>query len=357
MSECGRGTVNGCHDYFEKAVDKQKNAVLVSDAAVADAFRAVFELETVQPEDNFFRLGGDSLLAETLMTAIKAEFDIELPISVLVETSTPRALASLIRARGGGNKSSNLMVVRSGGSRPLLVCVHGTNGDSLTAFYLAEVLTPGRIVYGFRASGLENGETASSTVEEIADAYIKAYRAAGEMREPVFLLGHCAASVIAYDMAQQLTAAGFNVGGLILIDPAMGKGASFMQGSVLSLANRGLQRARRYFWHRRHTAQSTGMNIDQRRAATKRAIQFAARCYAPSPLAVPCLFIYTSARRALVEKSGGYKSLLPKGEFVEFKAEHADIFNKHAVGLGLLIDRFLERADCEDPNPKTPVTA
>ncbi len=349
--------MHGSHDYCEKAVAKQKNAVLVPDAAVADVFRAVFELETVQPEDNFFRLGGDSLLAETLMTAIKAEFDIELPISVLVETSTPKALASLIRERRGGNKSSNLMVARSGGSRPPLVCVHGANGDSLTAFYLAEVLAPGRIVYGFRASGLENGEAASSSVEEIAGAYIKAYRAAGEMREPVFLLGHCAASVIAYEMAQQLTAAGCNVGGLILIDPAVGKGAPFLQGRVLSLANRGLQRARRYFLHRRRAAQNTGMNMDQRRAATKRAIQFATRCNTPSPLAVPCLFIYTSARRALVEKSGGYKSLLPKGEFVEFNAEHAGIFSKHAVGLGLLIDRFLESADCVDPNPITPVTA
>jgi pimeloyl-ACP methyl ester carboxylesterase/acyl carrier protein len=316
-----------------------------TDLAVAEVFRKVFDLGGVQADDDFFRLGGDSLLADTLMMGIEREFGVEFPISALVEAPTPRKLANLIREKRSDNCNPNLLVARDTGSRPPLVCVHGTDGDSLSAMYFAEMLAPDRKIFGFRAFGLEEGERPFATIEEMADAYIGAYRTNGEMQEPILLLGHCAGTMIAYEMAQKFLAQGRDVAGIVLIDPEIGKGALFLGNPALAAARRSLEKARRYAWHRRHAESRPRPVIGERRNSTKRAMQFAVRCYVPEPLVIPCLFIVTPARRELANPRRGFPTLLPNCEIVEIDAIHHELFTGHAAELSILIDRFLQRVD------------
>ncbi|NJL38964.1 MAG: amino acid adenylation domain-containing protein [Leptolyngbyaceae cyanobacterium SM1_4_3] len=63
---------------------------------LADLWKTLLNLEQVSVEDNFFDLGGHSILAIQLLTQIKETFQIDLPLRLLFETSILSNQATLI---------------------------------------------------------------------------------------------------------------------------------------------------------------------------------------------------------------------------------------------------------------------
>ena len=57
----------------------------------------LFGIAPIRPDDDYFELGGDSLLAVTLMAAIEEATGHDLPLSALLETRTIQGLAALLR--------------------------------------------------------------------------------------------------------------------------------------------------------------------------------------------------------------------------------------------------------------------
>ena len=68
-------------------------------------FAQVLDLEKVGTDDNFFDLGGDSLLAMRLVAYIRAAADVEIRIRDVFEAPTPADLAALIEVKGGPDQS------------------------------------------------------------------------------------------------------------------------------------------------------------------------------------------------------------------------------------------------------------
>jgi acyl carrier protein len=67
--------------------------------AVAQLFRDVLGARRVGRDDNFFDLGGHSLMAMELMAAVEEAFGIDVPVAVLYESRTVAAFAEAIEAR------------------------------------------------------------------------------------------------------------------------------------------------------------------------------------------------------------------------------------------------------------------
>ncbi|WP_055586260.1 phosphopantetheine-binding protein [Streptacidiphilus griseoplanus] len=63
---------------------------------VVGIFRRVLESDRVQPDSDFFELGGDSLLATRVLSAIAREFGPELTLADIIDAPSPLALAKLI---------------------------------------------------------------------------------------------------------------------------------------------------------------------------------------------------------------------------------------------------------------------
>lgn len=65
------------------------------EALAATTFAEVFNLDKVGIDDEFFELGGDSLLAEVLSLALSERTSVELQPSAFVESASPREIARL----------------------------------------------------------------------------------------------------------------------------------------------------------------------------------------------------------------------------------------------------------------------
>ena len=63
---------------------------------VYGAWRRLFNVEQWNPDENFFDLGGDSLIAMNLVTELAAHFAIRIPAVLVFKYPTARELANFI---------------------------------------------------------------------------------------------------------------------------------------------------------------------------------------------------------------------------------------------------------------------
>lgn len=188
-------------------------------------WESVLEVRPVGIQDDFFKLGGDSLLAVELFARIEKATGCKLPISTLSNKPTIEQLAELLRQQNRRPSWSYLVPVQAGGSKPILFLVPPAASSALTFAPLSRHLGIEQPVYSFDPLGL-NTEASSphTTVEEMATHYLK------EMCQlqpdgPYLLGGMCFGSHVALEMAQRLQAQGKQVTLLIVLDasaPASG---------------------------------------------------------------------------------------------------------------------------------------
>ena len=73
----------------------------VAEKTVAGIRAQLLGVERVSVDDNFFDLGGDSLVATQLVARLRQTFNVELPIRTLFDAPTVAGVARAIEAAGG----------------------------------------------------------------------------------------------------------------------------------------------------------------------------------------------------------------------------------------------------------------
>ncbi|WP_394840264.1 phosphopantetheine-binding protein [Pendulispora rubella] len=68
---------------------------------VVDIFRKILEVDDVQVDSDFFVLGGDSLLATRVLSAIDRQFGVELTFADLMSAPSPIGLSKCIASAAG----------------------------------------------------------------------------------------------------------------------------------------------------------------------------------------------------------------------------------------------------------------
>lgn len=186
---------------------------------IVDIFRRELRLSGVTADDNFFDLGGDSLMAENVILSVQETFGVKLQTSVLLTASTPRELAAMVVEQRHAGKLSQLVTeISSGGGKPPMVMVHGMGGSALFANRMDESIRARTQILAVRGMGLADGEFPLDDASEISSLYLEAAKQYSGTTPGIFG-GICVGGLIALDMGMKAWTETGTRSRLVLIDP------------------------------------------------------------------------------------------------------------------------------------------
>ncbi len=202
---------------FDRAILSAAHVSPVSpeERALAGMWVQLLGVEGIGVDDDFFELGGDSLMAVELFAMIKAHFGQELPLGALARQPTIAGLAGALEP-GSEERWDSLVPLRAGGTAVPLFCVHGGSGNVTSFPNLADELPDDQPVYALQWDGLD-GRRGSRTIPAMARTYLEAVREV-QPKGPYRLAGQCVGGLIAREMATVLERAGEDVELLVMYD-------------------------------------------------------------------------------------------------------------------------------------------
>lgn len=184
---------------------------------LAQIWSDILQVFPIGIQDNFFNLGGHSLLALKLMAQIEQEFGKNLPLSTLFQAQTIEKLATILRESTSSISWSPLVPIQTQGNKPPFFCLPGAGGNVIYFSNLARYLSLDRPFYGLQGVGLDGESEPYTSIEEMADNYIK-YIKTVQPEGPYYLGGHSFGALVAFEITQQLKKQGDEVARLIVID-------------------------------------------------------------------------------------------------------------------------------------------
>jgi non-ribosomal peptide synthetase component E (peptide arylation enzyme)/thioesterase domain-containing protein/aryl carrier-like protein len=181
---------------------------------IAELWAETLDVDRVGVEDDFFSLGGDSILGAELLARIAERHGRTLPLTTLMWAPTLGAFTTLVED-GSWDEESLIVPVQSGGRRPALFVTHALGDEALNVSVLKRTLGEDQPLYAVRAK-LESFDHRS--VEDIADYYFGEIRAV-QPSGPYLFASMCSGGAIVMELARRAQASGEEVRLAAVIDP------------------------------------------------------------------------------------------------------------------------------------------
>jgi amino acid adenylation domain-containing protein len=158
--------------------------------------------------DDFFDVGGDSLLGVVLVVAIEEKLGTELPVSVLLQAPTIRNQADMIRNNRTDQAFSPIIPIRTEGSLPPLFFVPGKGGYPTRIRHLSKTLDTEIPVYAMQdLLGESKAANGVKQIKSTAALFLSEIRRIAP-HGPYVLVGESLGGKVCYEIAQQLLAQG-----------------------------------------------------------------------------------------------------------------------------------------------------
>lgn len=186
-----------------------------------EVWRNTLQLDELTIDDDFFRLGGDSLRAMTLAAKLEQTLGRTVSAAMLLAAPTVAQFAARLESEAevrGDEAAAPLVLLREGDpSRPLFF-IHSLAGDVWIYRELVAALKTESAVYGLQMPGLDGRAVATSDdVEAWAALYLEHVRAVQPFG-PYRFAGYSSGGLLAFEMARQAAAVDEQVEFLGLID-------------------------------------------------------------------------------------------------------------------------------------------
>ncbi|SIT52022.1 Acetoacetyl-CoA synthetase [Paraburkholderia piptadeniae] len=176
----------------------------------------LFGFAPISCGDNFFDLGGDSLLGTALAAEVSHATGHKMTLAMLLAAPTIAELAARIQGATGDAPSRILLPIRDGTGVPIF-WVHSLAGTVIECRRVINAMKTARPIYGLHAKGLDGDEEPLDCVRKMAECYIRELRSI-QPHGPYTLIGYSFGGLVAYEMARQLHRSGEPIGLLCLLD-------------------------------------------------------------------------------------------------------------------------------------------
>lgn len=195
-----------------------RGAITDTERELIQIWQRLLHATNIGVADDFFEIGGDSLIAVALFVEIEERYGQSLPLTSLIDAPTIEKLALIIDLKHIAKGWRYLVPLQPKGNNLPLFCMHAAGGNVLFYRDLAHELGDCQPVYGLQARGVaDKSETAHDRIEEMAADYLVEIRQL-QPRGPYQLCGSSFGGLVAFEAAKQLLGAGEKVSLLAVFD-------------------------------------------------------------------------------------------------------------------------------------------
>jgi thioesterase domain-containing protein len=186
---------------------------------LTEIWKDVLGIEKVGVTDNFFDIGGHSLLAAHLAARIHQVAGRRIPVSAIFRAPTIEQLAALLHDNSLNQPDPILMPLSQGTSEISFFAVAEPGVDSLGYAMLARTLGQRHTVYKLQGPGtrIHGRPFEASEIQTLAEQYVTAMRRV-QPQGPYCLGAMCNGVLIAQEMIQQLESEGEQVALFAIVD-------------------------------------------------------------------------------------------------------------------------------------------
>ena len=187
------------------------------ESQLAKIWSEILNIQLIGIRNNFFKLGGNSLVAIRLMAKIEQSFGKNLPLASLFQNQTIEQLAVLLRQSTDSFSWSSLVPIQISGSKLPFFCIPGAGGNVVYLSDLVRYLASDQPFYALQAVGLDGESKPYTRIEDMAGHYIKSIQSV-QPHGPYLLGGHSFGGHVVFEIAQQLQRKGEEIALLAIFD-------------------------------------------------------------------------------------------------------------------------------------------
>ncbi len=211
---------------LEATVQKPLEPRTSVESVVHAIWVAAFNRHHIGIRDDFFNLGGDSLLAMQIISEIQKHFTVPIGMHALFKHGSIESLSTFIQEQlpfqahsknvTPVHKNTHIITLQKSGQQPPLFLIHPIGGG-IFWFRLFPRYLSDRPLYAIQDPGLNTGELLFDRLEQMANYYIQSIRRVQPL-PPYYIAGASFGSTLAIEIARQFNESGCAVKFIGLLD-------------------------------------------------------------------------------------------------------------------------------------------
>jgi acetoacetyl-CoA synthetase len=192
------------------------NSTSATAEQVTAAWQKVLKRTDIGPEDNFFDLGGDPVLATQLFEEIKFKPGARLGAVSIFQAPTIAEMTALIDQPTRPKFPTIVPLRRLTGGQPLFV-THGLNGSVMELLQVVRQLPHEFGVYGLQLPGFDAIVRPFSKVQDVAEEFLDRIKEV-QPEGPYALVGYSFGGLVMMEIARRLIETGNRISALVMIE-------------------------------------------------------------------------------------------------------------------------------------------
>ena len=184
-----------------KCADKEPEEILTAtQKIIADIWKKYLNRPYIKLDDNFYDIGGHSILIARIMPLINKALKMNVPLATILEHPTLEDFAAQIDQQTFST-TKNIYILKDHKASKNIFFIHGIGGDIVQYQPISEKISEQFNVYGIRATGLDSDTMPPIDLETIAKNYCQQIIDL-QSEGPYYLGGHSLGGLFIYKMAE-----------------------------------------------------------------------------------------------------------------------------------------------------------